>query len=427
MVETSFKISDAVSYCKLSGDANPVHLIEEYAKRTQFGERIVYGMLLLERAYALFPALFNKDLAVNFIRFARYDEVYQYEYTDYGFSICNLRGDIIVDALVKGEDAPSAVQDLEHLMRNDVVSKKISAPLDLPEDFNSLCFDNHEFRKPDLSLVTLLRDSSYVVGMHNPGLNSLYLSVKITAVKNDRSFNCFRLAGCDKRLGITKIYAEGPWHTLEILAKHRAPPLLDLKLYSEKIESFKTFDNNTYFIIFGVSRGLGKLFFRLINACTENVYGSIRTMAKDTGHVFNYEVFSDSVMLPKISGSKLFIINCISPKIVPDSVRDDIHRDKYFAHYFQPVKAAVDNYRNSFEFISVVNLSSAYIDDVKMHAKFINYVDAKIHVENKLNEMANIQLKNYRLVPMYTDQNVGIKAIDPVETINTIRNIVTDL
>lgn len=44
---TTKQITDAVvrAFAELSGDFNPIHLDEEFAKKTQFGKRIAHGMI----------------------------------------------------------------------------------------------------------------------------------------------------------------------------------------------------------------------------------------------------------------------------------------------------------------------------------------------------------------------------------------------
>ncbi len=41
-----FAEEDVQSFSKLSGDTNPIHLDENYAKLTRFGGRIIHGMLV---------------------------------------------------------------------------------------------------------------------------------------------------------------------------------------------------------------------------------------------------------------------------------------------------------------------------------------------------------------------------------------------
>src|ERR1035437_6531339 len=52
--------SDIVMYAGLSGDYNPLHINEEYAKQTQFGTRIAHGPLVYGIATGL---LFHLNLS----------------------------------------------------------------------------------------------------------------------------------------------------------------------------------------------------------------------------------------------------------------------------------------------------------------------------------------------------------------------------
>jgi 3-hydroxybutyryl-CoA dehydratase/enoyl-CoA hydratase len=53
-----FTDEDVRLYADLSTDHNPVHLDEDFAKQTQFGQRIVHGMLVS----SLFSALLGEHL-----------------------------------------------------------------------------------------------------------------------------------------------------------------------------------------------------------------------------------------------------------------------------------------------------------------------------------------------------------------------------
>jgi len=50
--------SDINSYAMLSGDANPVHLDEDYASKSRFGKRIAHGLL----SAGFFSAIFGTKL-----------------------------------------------------------------------------------------------------------------------------------------------------------------------------------------------------------------------------------------------------------------------------------------------------------------------------------------------------------------------------
>lgn len=56
--EKIFSSEDVEYYSKISGDCNPIHLDREYAKKSQFGKRIVHGLLLS----SLFSKMIGMDM-----------------------------------------------------------------------------------------------------------------------------------------------------------------------------------------------------------------------------------------------------------------------------------------------------------------------------------------------------------------------------
>ena len=57
-VTRAFTEQDVADYARVSGDHNPAHMDEEYAKTTMFKTRIVHGMLV----GSLFSALLGTEL-----------------------------------------------------------------------------------------------------------------------------------------------------------------------------------------------------------------------------------------------------------------------------------------------------------------------------------------------------------------------------
>ena len=58
VLRKTFIEEDVAEFARVSGDSNPAHMDENYAKTTQFKTRIVHGML----AGSLFSALLGTDL-----------------------------------------------------------------------------------------------------------------------------------------------------------------------------------------------------------------------------------------------------------------------------------------------------------------------------------------------------------------------------
>lgn len=47
VLERTFSLEEVIAYAKITGDDNPLHVDEEYAKNSRFGGTIVHGMFVM--------------------------------------------------------------------------------------------------------------------------------------------------------------------------------------------------------------------------------------------------------------------------------------------------------------------------------------------------------------------------------------------
>ena len=57
-VEKVFTEQDVITFAALTGDTNPIHLDENYAKSTRFGQKIVHGMLVASQFSMILGTIF---------------------------------------------------------------------------------------------------------------------------------------------------------------------------------------------------------------------------------------------------------------------------------------------------------------------------------------------------------------------------------
>lgn len=127
-VTISEKITDQMvrQFAEVSGDKNPIHVDEEYAKKTRFGRRIAHGMMsaaLISRALGmnLGPGGIYLGQTLKFVNPVFIDDVLIVELTV--MQKREEKGIAIIDTLVKKESGEIVVKGEATIM----MGKNISA------------------------------------------------------------------------------------------------------------------------------------------------------------------------------------------------------------------------------------------------------------------------------------------------------------
>lgn len=117
-LEKSFSDEDVRLFAKLSGDINPVHLDEDFAKTTMFGHRIVHGAL----ASSIFSTLFANVLPgpgciylksnIKFLKPIYLDEVIQFKVEILEIQAEKNRLIFKTEATAKGKDYISGTAEI---------------------------------------------------------------------------------------------------------------------------------------------------------------------------------------------------------------------------------------------------------------------------------------------------------------------------
>ncbi|OPY03245.1 MAG: Cyclic-di-GMP-binding biofilm dispersal mediator protein [Syntrophorhabdus sp. PtaB.Bin047] len=193
-----FTPADIDQFKELSGDVNPLHTDEIYARKTPFGERVVYGILVLLRAMTVLKGrtIFLKKLKVDFVRAAFPDVPYFVKVSEEGAdkivlrvfdgTINVLKADLSIEIgplHVPGASAAGQVQTLrepraptlEEMGGNYSFSGQYGMsmrPGRLTEELRSLDWLG-------VWQLAVIVGSSYVVGMDVPGRQALFVGMDL--------------------------------------------------------------------------------------------------------------------------------------------------------------------------------------------------------------------------------------------------------
>jgi len=228
---TVFRRADCLRFAELSGDANPVHVDDIYARRSVAGRCVVHGMLILLQALeAAFANGVGRPLRIEakFRRFVCVDD-------EVAFRIVNTSAARIQIMAIAGDRSCADVT--LHFEQSAGTRRRFGTGAEPVELFRTAPLDEpvarylSHARSIDLerygsgaeafpSCSRVLGDdvtrafyaSTYFIGMVCPGLNSIYSAIDVDLSDADTGppVQRFRLDRFDERVARLEISASGP-------------------------------------------------------------------------------------------------------------------------------------------------------------------------------------------------------------------------
>jgi hypothetical protein len=288
LASKTFDGADQISFARLSGDFNPIHLDPITARRTNASATVVHGIHAVLWALDKLVELGSltghiASLNVQFIKFIFVGDAIELRLlkADHTSIRAELAlNDLVAATLILGigtrkgirEDAidgdldrvgirqPAEVLRLEELEKLSGWIDGVASPQQIEQEFR---YAAAEIGAQRLTAIALL---SSLVGMVCPGLHSLFAAFSIELLDdcNDRYGIGFRVSETDERFRMIRINVFGSGVSGSVQAFLRWPPVAQASVDEiAKLVSPNEFAGSTALVI-GGSRGLGSLTAKII-------------------------------------------------------------------------------------------------------------------------------------------------------------------
>lgn len=308
----AFDSDSQISFAKLSGDRNPIHLDPIAARRTQFGAPIVHGIHSLLWALDAFPGCRticeqSKSIHVQFPKpiYVGQDVVLEVYETGRG----ETRARILADSAEAVSILFSTVSLREPTAQ---ATRTYSTPVPPPDCAHDVQFSDMAGRGGCLSLsstipqaksmfpaavgalgserIAALAGTSCVVGMLIPGLHSLYSGLQISFSRGSFEHQeglHFSVLSTNPRFRLIRIAAKGPGvdAILDTVSRPRPATQPNIRAVASAVPGapFK----GSRALIIGGSRGIGEVAAKLVAAGGGSVVLSYATGKDDADAVVN--------------------------------------------------------------------------------------------------------------------------------------------
>jgi len=445
-----FTLQDQQQFAKFSGDFNPIHLSDEYARKTPPGKVIVHGINSLLWALDVFLMTGNNILDYLIVKFLQpiyLDEMVDCHYypktqvieiskTEVVFLRLKLSGDRCANdshmdysnSTTEPEVSELDFSDIESLDRIDFIQ---SADPSYVKALYPALFAGYE-----CSLVSQIACLSSVVGMQVPGLHSIFVSAALN-LKKKNNIQSIDVIKTDRRFSLVDLRVNTFNMEAKLRAIARPVPTESLSLTALNKKITKRFAVGKKVLVIGGSRGLGCYTVKILALMGANITFSYAKGTQDAERL-------KKELADRNIGVKLVHFDVIDPKF-----------DKLFANkpdyifYFSTPKIFVKRSKG-FEKDLYSNFKLFYVDTFKaildkcvsLSVKHVfypssvavldetkelpEYIQAKLEGESlckEYNNLRNLTVLYTRLPRTLTDQtatHLSIESKDPFDVLMPI-------
>jgi len=273
----TFNLNDQQAFADFSGDINPIHLSDVYARKTPPGQVIVHGINSLLWALDSFQQCsynITYQMSVRFLQPIQLNETI-YCYYIAKDKIIEISNASVVFLRIKlsGDVYRPACEGRESIYSHQL-SKLQIVELDFNQIESSQLLNFFQTADPNYvdelypallehiggSLICQIACLSSVVGMQVPGLHSIFASASLD-LQESSSKNSIQIVKTDRRFGLVdlKVQSSGIQSKLRTIVRPKPTQSLSLDDISKKISKHvsKRFAVGENVLIIGGSRGLG--------------------------------------------------------------------------------------------------------------------------------------------------------------------------
>ena len=437
-------------FIDFSGDKNPIHLCQNYSRKTIYGQILVHGIHAVLWSLELLTRkkIYFNNLDIRFLRpiFLKEKIFFYWNNKNNEIIIKNANAvlcKIIITKTKKVEksadllilnktlETPSdkTIKDIEKLKckKKNLSYKSVSEKIE-----NS--FSNLE-KIYGLSFVYEVSTLSYIVGMEVPGLNSLFVSTKIKLKSNNKLLKrSYSVSYIEKRVGLVNLNFFGKTIESNIQTILRQNPVKNPSI--RRIKKFikkKEFSHMNALVI-GGSRGIGEIVSKIITLGGGKVtftyykgYEEAKKIKKEFNKKLSKNISDTEVdILNQGHLNKLkkmeninYIFYFASPKILKswNKKHDNQIYKIYKLYFFQQFKKIVKTFNENKNKLLFFYPSTVFIE--KKIDGYQSYIKSKLLGENfcKKNINKNFNFYYPRLPMLVTDQNQSFFKLDPISNI----------